>query len=73
MAVGNSEGTNMSQMRTNKTAQVNLKFHPDFKKLADRMAADDSRSLTSMIESLITNALRDRGYLSKDGEVLKGL
>lgn len=51
-------------MRENKTAQVNLRITPTLKVAADRAAAADQRSLTSLIEKLLTDYLRDRGYLN---------
>lgn len=48
-----------------KTAQVNLRIDPKLKALADKAAADDQRSLTSLIEKLLTDYLRDRGLLKK--------
>ena len=49
-----------------KTAQVNIRFHPDLKEAAERAAADDHRSLTSLIEKVLSDHLRERGYL-QDG------
>jgi hypothetical protein len=46
-----------------KSAQVNIRLVPSLKKLADKAAADDHRTLTSLIEKLIADYLRDRGYL----------
>lgn len=48
-----------------KTAQVNLRLEPALKEAAERAAADDHRSLTSLIEKLLSDYLRERGYLSK--------
>ena len=48
-----------------KTAQVNLRIEPALKDAAERAAADDHRSLTSLIEKLLTDHLRDRGYLPR--------
>ena len=48
-----------------KTAQVNLRIDPKLKALADKAAADDQRSLTSLVEKLLTDHLRERGYLKK--------
>ena len=50
-------------MRENKTAQVNLRITPTLKAAADQAAAADQRSLTSLIEKLLTDYLRERGYL----------
>ena len=46
-----------------KTAQVNLRIDPDLKALADKAAAADQRSLTSLIEKLLTEHLRKNGFL----------
>lgn len=51
--------------RETKTAQVNLRIAPTLKEAADKAAADDQRSLTSLIEKLLTDYLRDKGYLPK--------
>jgi hypothetical protein len=47
-----------------KTAQVNLRIEPSLKAAAEAAARDDHRSLTSLIEKLLTDYLRKRGYLS---------
>ena len=46
-----------------KTAQVNLRIAPALKAAAEKAAADDQRSLTSLVEKLLTDHVRDRGYL----------
>jgi hypothetical protein len=43
-----------------KTAQVNLRIRPSLKAAAERAAADDHRSLTSLVEKLLTDHLRSR-------------
>lgn len=48
-----------------KTAQVNLRITPTLKDAADKAAADDQRSLTSLVEKLLVDYLRDKGYLPK--------
>lgn len=48
-----------------KTAQVNLRIDPELKELADRAARDDNRSLTSLVEKLLTDFLKKNGYLEK--------
>jgi len=50
----------------NKTAQVNLRMMPALKEAAEKAAAADHRSLTSLIEKLLSDYLRKKGYLSKD-------
>jgi hypothetical protein len=52
-------------MTETKTAVVQLRLQPSLKKAAEKAAADDSRSLTSLIEKLLTDHLRKKGYLSK--------
>ena len=46
-----------------KTAQVNLRIMPALKAAAEKAAADDQRSLTSLVEKLLTDYLRKHGYL----------
>jgi hypothetical protein len=48
-----------------KTAQVNLRLDPALKALADKAAAADQRSLTSLIEKLLTDFLKKNGRLPK--------
>jgi hypothetical protein len=48
-----------------KTATLNLRIDPALKQAADKAAADDRRSLTSLIEKLLADYLRERGYLPK--------
>lgn len=50
-----------------KTAQVNLRLLPALKAAAEKAAAADQRSLTSLIEKLLVQHLQDKGYL-KAGE-----
>ena len=46
-----------------KTALLNLRISPELKQLAAKAAADDHRSITSLIEKLLTAYLREHGYL----------
>ena len=48
-----------------KTAQVNLRISPKLKALADKAAADDQRTLTSLVEKLLTDFLKKKGYIEK--------
>jgi hypothetical protein len=52
-------------MRGRKTATLNLRVAPEIKAAAEKAAADDNRSLTSLVETLLLPYLRDRGYLPK--------
>jgi len=51
-----------------KTAQLSLRIDPGLKEVADRAAAADHRSLTSLIEKLLTDHLRANGYLPAESE-----
>lgn len=53
-----------------KTAQVNLRIRPELKEAAERAASEDQRSLTSLVEKLLTDYLRDKGYLPNPEERL---
>ena len=46
-----------------KTHQLNLRISPELKALADKAAVDDQRSLTSLIEKLLTDHLKQHGYM----------
>jgi hypothetical protein len=46
-----------------KTAQVNLRLQPSLKEVAEKAAAADHRSLTSLIEKLLTDYCKKRGLL----------
>jgi hypothetical protein len=46
-----------------KDAQVNLRIQPSLKRAAEKAAADDQRSLTSLVEKLLTDHLKRKGYL----------
>jgi hypothetical protein len=48
-----------------KSAQVNLRLQPSLKEAAEKAAGDDHRSLTSLIEKLLADYLRKKGYLPK--------
>jgi hypothetical protein len=41
-----------------KTAQVNLRIHPKLKASAEKAAADEHRSLTSLIEKLLIDHIK---------------
>jgi len=46
-----------------KTAQVNLRLEPELKKAAEKAAAEDHRSLTSLVEKLLADYCKKRGFL----------
>jgi hypothetical protein len=48
-----------------KTAQLNLRIEPKLKTAAEKAAADDQRSLTSLVEKLLTDYCKEKGFLKK--------
>jgi hypothetical protein len=46
-----------------KTAPVNLRLRPSLKAAAEKAAAEDQRSLTGLIEKLLADYCRKRGFL----------
>jgi hypothetical protein len=51
------------QTKRLKTAQINLRISRDLAEAARRAAAADARTLTSLVEKLLGDFVRDRGYL----------
>jgi hypothetical protein len=49
--------------RETKSALVQLRIRPSMKAAAEKAASDDERSLTSLIEKLLAEYLRKKGYL----------
>jgi hypothetical protein len=49
--------------KATKSVQVNLRITPILKRAAVKAAADDQRSLTSLIEKLLTDYLKEKKYL----------
>jgi hypothetical protein len=50
--------------RKRKTSQLNLRFEPRLKIAAEAAAADNGRTLTSLIEKLLLEFLQPQGYLA---------
>jgi len=46
-----------------KSAQLLMRIRPSMKAAAEKAAVDDDRSLTSLIEKLLSDYLKKRGYL----------
>ena len=46
-----------------KSAIVQLRIKPSLKEAAEKAAEDDNRSLTSLIEKLLSDHLKKKGYL----------
>jgi hypothetical protein len=51
------------RLNENKTAQMLVRVQPTLKAAAERAAREDSRSLSSLIEKLLTEHLKAKGYL----------
>lgn len=49
--------------RETKIAQVNLRLQPSLKAAAEKAAASDQRSLTSLVDKLLVEYLKKRGFL----------
>lgn len=49
-----------------KSAQLLVRIQPSLKTAAEQAARDDHRSLSSLVEKLLTDHLRKKGYLAKD-------
>jgi hypothetical protein len=46
-----------------KTATLNLRIDPALKAAAEKSAADERRSVTSLVEVLLSEHLKAKGYL----------
>jgi hypothetical protein len=52
--------TKKSTTKRLKIAQVNLRLDPSLKRAAEKAAADDHRSLTSLIEKLLSDYIENK-------------
>jgi hypothetical protein len=57
------ESIALAEMVQRKTAQFSMRIDPELKEAAEKAAADDRRSLSSLIEKLLTDYCRDQGLL----------
>jgi hypothetical protein len=53
-------------VKRKKPIQVNLRMSAELKAAAEQAAADDHRSLTSLVEKLLTDYCRSTGHLPRD-------
>jgi hypothetical protein len=53
----------VAEMIQRRSAQFNMRIDPELKEAAEKAAADDRRSLSSLIEKLLTDYCRERGFL----------
>jgi hypothetical protein len=58
-----SNSSAVAEMARQKTLQFNMRMRPELKEAAERAAADDQRSIASLIEKLLTDYCREQGFL----------
>lgn len=61
----NQESLTMTDTPEKRTAPVGLRLFPSIKEALERAAADDHRTMASMAEKIISDYLRDKGFLAK--------
>ncbi|HEX2526906.1 MAG TPA: hypothetical protein VHL31_11510 [Geminicoccus sp.] len=49
-----------------KTNSLGVRLQPDVKAALEKAAKDDMRSLSSLMEKIVTEWLRERGYLPNE-------
>lgn len=49
-----------------RTASLGFRIEPSLKAALENAAVDDMRSTSSMVEKILTEWLREHGYLPKD-------
>lgn len=55
----------MSNNSEKRTAPLGLRLFPTIKKALEKAASDDSRSTASLAEKILTEWLKQKGYLPK--------
>lgn len=55
----------MSAERETRDAPLGLRVYPSLKAALEKAAKDDNRSMASMAEIILTDHLREKGYLPK--------
>lgn len=53
------------QEKENKSAAFAVRMRPSVKAAGEKAAADENRSLSSLMETLLIEYLKDKGYLPK--------
>jgi hypothetical protein len=61
----------MDTMVQRRSAQFNMRIDPVLKEAAEEAAADDRRSLSSLVEKLLTDYCRERGFLDEGAKPKK--
>ena len=54
----------VAEMARQKTLQFNMRMTPQLKEAAEEAAADDQRSVASLIEKLLTDYCKEKGFLT---------
>ena len=54
-----------------KTPSLGVRLQPELKAALDKAAKDDLRSMSSMVEKILTEYLREHGYLGASGAIRK--
>jgi hypothetical protein len=62
------ESDAVSGMIQRRSTQFNMRIDPELKKAAEKAAADDRRSVASLIEKLLTDYCRERGFFKPEGQ-----
>jgi len=62
----------MDTMIQRRSAQFNMRIDPELKEAAENAAADDRRSLSSLVEKLLTDYCREHGYFKDAPKKPKG-
>lgn len=60
-----TERYTLAQESETKSAQFMIRMRPSVKKAGEKAAADDNRSLSSLMETLLIDYLEANGYLPK--------
>lgn len=55
----------MAKERETRNAPLGLRVYPSLKAALEKSAKDDNRSVASMAEIILTEYLKDKGYLPK--------
>jgi hypothetical protein len=63
------ESAAVAGMTQRKTTNFFMRMDPEVKEAAEKVAAEDRRSLASLIEVLLTERCKERGYLTKEGRL----
>ena len=65
------EPASMTTMVQRKTTMFTMRMDPEVKEAAEKVAADDRRSLSSLIEILLIEICKKRGALTEEGRLPK--